>query len=235
LGIGIGKAIFNVEGVVQACASVLSLAKIVQPASDPGLFNLTISEGATLLASATNVGDGGTTGTVVTTPGTSYNLAETAGTATLLSSYNSTWVCTNQGGTQVSSGSGTSFVLVAPVLSPTPASIVCRITNSTNQANLSISKSDGSATYLPGSSAVYVITVSNAGPASVTGAVVNDALPAGVTLSAPWTCSATGGNCSAASGGVIGGQLVTLNVDLGVGGQATINVPVNFSANPADY
>lgn len=104
-------------------------------------------------------------------------------------------------------------------------------------ADLSITKSDGSATYTPGGNATYVIAVSNAGPAAVTGATVSDALPDGVTLSAPWTCAITQGTgtCNPASGGAAGGQAVNLTVDLDAGGQATINVPVTFSANPAAY
>lgn len=104
-------------------------------------------------------------------------------------------------------------------------------------ADLSIAKSDNSSTYAPGGSATYAITVSNAGPAAVTGAAVSDTLPDGVTLSGPWTCSVTQGTgaCSSASGGNAGDQAVNLTVDLDAGGQATINVPVTFNANPAAY
>ena len=114
--------------------------------------------------------------------------------------------------------------------------MVCRITNRTRQADLSISKSDGSTTYTPGGSASYVLTVSNAGPDAVTAAQVSDTLPAGATLSAPWTCSASAGStCSAASGGAAGGTSVSLGVNLINGGQATITVPVSFSADPGAY
>lgn len=235
LGIRIGNAVFTVEGIAQSCAALLSLAKTLQPATDPGLFNLSVSLDGTVLASAADVGDGGTTGAVITTPGSSYDLAETAGTGTMLTPYVSTWACTDQDGNQVSAGSGTSFALIAPALSPAPVTITCRITNRTRQADLSISKTDGSGTYTPGGTATYMITVSNAGPDAVVGAVVNDTLPAGVTLSAPWSCVATAGVCSAASGGAVGDQVVNLSVDLTAGGQATINVPVNFSADPAAY
>lgn len=104
-------------------------------------------------------------------------------------------------------------------------------------ADLSIAKSDNSTTYAPGGSATYAITVSNAGPAAVTGAAVSDTLPNGVTLSGPWTCAVTQGTgaCSLATGGNAGDQAVNLTVDLDAGGQATINVPVTFNANPAAY
>lgn len=235
LGIGIGEAVFTVEGIGQSCAAVLTLTKILQPASNPGLFNLSISQNATVLASATDVGDGGNTGNVITTPGLSYDLAEAAGTGTTLAPYVITWACTDQDGNAISSGTGPTFALTAPAFSASPVTITCRITNRLRQANLSISKSDGSPTYTPGASATYVITVANAGPDAVTGATVSDTLPTGVTLFGPWTCSATAGSCSAASGGSAGDQSINLTVDLTAGGQATINVPVTFSANPAAY
>lgn len=104
-------------------------------------------------------------------------------------------------------------------------------------ADLSIAKSDNSSTYAPGGSATYAITVSNAGPAAVTAATVSDALPGGVALSGPWTCAVTQGTgaCTLPSGGSAGDQAINLTVDLDAGGQATINVPVTFSANPAAY
>ncbi|WP_165782458.1 DUF11 domain-containing protein [Solilutibacter silvestris] len=235
LGIRIGQAVFTVEGIIQACSAVLALTKELLPAGNPGLFNLSISQGATVVTSAANIGNGGITGTVVTTPGAVYALAETAGNGTTLAPYVTTWSCKDQNNTVVSSGSGTSFNYTAPPVGTSPLTVTCRITNRALQADLQISKSDGSGTYTPGGNATYVITVSNAGPDAVTGATVNDSLPNGMSLSGPWTCSATAGACSAASGGSAGGKTVTLNVDLTAGGQATISVPVTFSTNPAAY
>lgn len=235
LGIGIGHGVFSVEGYAQSCAAVLSLVKVLQPETDPGLFNLSISQGATVLASATDVGNNGSTGTVVSTPGQTYDFAETAGTGTVLDPYISTWACTDQDGGTAGSGSGGTFALTAPVLAATAHSITCRITNRTRQANLSISKSDGSPTYTPGGTATYVITVSNAGPDAVAGALVNDTLPAGVTLSAAWSCVATNGACSPASGGTSGDGSVSLSVDLDANGQAQITIPVSYSIDPTDY
>lgn len=235
VGISVGNAVFTVEGAGQSCAAVLSLAKVLQPANDAGLFNLSVSQGGTVLASATNVGDGGATAAVITTPGSNYDLAESAGTGTTLAPYVSTWACEDQNGNAISAGSGTSFTLTAPALSPTPVTLICRITNRTRQADLSISKTDSTGTYTPGGSATYVITVSNSGPDPIVGAAINDTLLPGVTLAAPWTCVATLGACSAANGGVIGDQALSLTIDLTSGGQATIDVPVNFSPDPAAY
>ncbi|MGB8337607.1 MAG: hypothetical protein WCD07_05635 [Burkholderiales bacterium] len=103
-------------------------------------------------------------------------------------------------------------------------------------ADLSISKTDLSTTYTPGTTGTYTLTVSNAGPSNVTGAVVTDNLPLGVTLSGPWSCTAVAGSsCSAASGGAAGGNSVNLTVNLLATGTATITIPVQFSSSPANY
>lgn len=236
LGIRIGQAIFTVESISQSCAATVQLVKTLAPTTDTGVFNLSVAQGATVLASVANVGNNGATTAVVTTPGTVYTLAETAGTATVLARYASTWDCRDGAGTVLTSGTGQNFNFTAPALSAQPLNVVCRITNRTRQADLSITKSDGSGTYTPGGTASYVITVSNAGPDPVTAAQVTDTLPAGATLSAPWSCTASAGSvCSAASGGAAGGTGVSLGVNLINGGQATITVPVSFSADPGAY
>ncbi|MFM8735528.1 MAG: FG-GAP-like repeat-containing protein, partial [Pirellulales bacterium] len=55
-------------------------------------------------------------------------------------------------------------------------------------ADLSVTKTDGSSTYVPGQNVTYTITTTNNGPDPVTGAVVTDVLPTGTTF-----VSATGG------------------------------------------
>lgn len=237
LGIRVGNAVFTVEGVSRSCVATLALAKILAPTTDPGRFNLSISQGATTVASVSNVGNNGSTAPALTTPGLSYDLAETAGTGTLLSSYTTTWACTDQNGTAISSGSGATFSLTAPAAGANPVSITCRITNSRAfRSDVSVTKSDGSGTYTPGGSASYVITVSNAGPDAVSGVVVNDTLPNGARLSAPWTCVATGvGSSCPATGGAAGDAAISLSVSLDATGTATITVPVSFNADPAAY
>lgn len=236
LGIRIGQAVFTVESISQACAATVQLVKTLAPTTDTGVFNLSVAQGATVLASVANVGNNGATTAVVTTPGSIYTLAETAGTATVLARYASTWECKDQAGTTLTSGTGQSFTYTSPALQAQPLNVVCRITNRTRQADLSITKSDGSGSYTPGGSAVYTLIVANAGPDAVTGAQVADTLPAGATLTAPWSCAASAGStCSAASGGTAGGTSVSLGVNLINGGQATITVPVSFSADPTAY
>lgn len=110
----------------------------------------------------------------------------------------------------------------------------CTITNALRQADLSIVKSDGAATYTPGGTASYTLTVTNNGPDAANAAQISDNLPTGVSLSGPWTCSASNGSCPA-SGGAIGDTAVSLNLSLNNGGSATITVPVRFAADSAGY
>lgn len=236
LGIRIGQAVFTVEGVTQACAATLQLVKDLQPTSDTGRFNLSITYNGSTVGSASNVGNNGATAAVITVPGGSYALAETAAAGTTLARYASTWQCTDQSGTVVSSGSGSTFSVQAPAMTATAVTLVCRITNRTRQADLSITKTDGSGTYTPGGTATYTLLVRNDGPDAVTNAQVTDTLPNGATLRGAWTCSASSGSaCAAASGGAVGGNAVNVGVNLINGGQATINVPVSFSSNPGAY
>lgn len=110
------------------------------------------------------------------------------------------------------------------------------VTTITPMADLSITKTDASATYTPGAGASYTITVSNAGPSGVIGAAIADNLPLGVVLGGPLSCTASvGSSCSAPSGGVAGGDAVALTVNLLLSGTATVLVPVQFSGNPASY
>lgn len=101
-----------------------------------------------------------------------------------------------------------------------------------NEADISVVKTDGATTYTPGESGSYTITVSNAGPISVEGALINDTLPNGAT-GATWTCVGAGGSsCATASDS---GNIVNQSVNLAVGGTVTFTVDFTWSTNPADY
>ncbi len=68
------------------------------------------------------------------------------------------------------------------------------------RADLSISKTDGVATYTDGGQTTYTITVSNNGPDAADGASIVDSLPASLS-GATWTCAASGGaTCGVSSG-----------------------------------
>lgn len=98
----------------------------------------------------------------------------------------------------------------------------------TPQVDLAITKSDGVATYVPGQTTQYTITVANSGPSILTGGTLIDTLPAGVT-GATWTASYTGTGSSGATSGA--GNLSTA-ISLGVGGTATfvVRAPVSAAA-----
>lgn len=86
-------------------------------------------------------------------------------------------------------------------------------------ADLGITKTDGAASSIPGTTVVYTITVSNAGPGDVVDASVTDAFPAALS-GCTWTCSASAGSaCTAGGSGNIGDS-----VDLLSGGTATYSV-----------
>ncbi len=236
LGIRIGNAVFTVEGVARSCAATLTLAKVLQPAADPGRFILAITQGATPVASANNVGNGGATAPAVTTPGLSYTLGETAGTGTQLDRYTTAWACVDQDGTAVSSGTGTSFSLTAPAAGANAVAITCSVTNTRAlRSDVSIAKTDSAANYTPGATGTYVITVSNAGPDAASGVAVTDTLPPGMRLSGAWTCVASGGGSCPAGGGAAGDASVSLSVNVDAAGSATITLPVVYSADPAAY
>ena len=96
--------------------------------------------------------------------------------------------------------------LIATVVTPT--------------ADLSISKTDGTATAVPGTTATYTVVVSNSAASSTTSAAVDDVMPAGIT-SDTWTAVASPGSSLAASSGT--GDIHT-SVTLQPGGTATFTV-----------
>jgi uncharacterized repeat protein (TIGR01451 family) len=88
-------------------------------------------------------------------------------------------------------------------------------------ADLSVTKTDGAATYVPGATTTYTIVASNAGPSAVTGATLTDTFPAIVT-SANWSCTGAGGATCPASGS----GSIAASVNLPVGGTVTFTVTV---------
>lgn len=92
-------------------------------------------------------------------------------------------------------------------------------------ADLSITKTDGVTSAIPGGSVTYTITASNAGPDGVTGATVADTFPASLTCT--WTCvGAGGGTCTANGAGNINDA-----VNLPAAGSVTYTA--NCSISPA--
>lgn len=86
-------------------------------------------------------------------------------------------------------------------------------------ADLSITKTDGQTTAVPGLPVTYTIVVTNAGPAAVAGAIVTDAPPA-ILTGVTWTCTASpGSSCPLSGAGAINNP-----VSLLTGGAATFSL-----------
>src|SRR5204863_218126 len=102
------------------------------------------------------------------------------------------------------------------------------------QDALTVTKTDGSATYIPGGTASYTIVVTNAGPSDATSTTVSDPLPSGVTLSANASCVAAG---TAACGTVTGTTGQTsfgtsgASIGAGAGNSLTFTAPVAFASS----
>lgn len=93
-------------------------------------------------------------------------------------------------------------------------------------ADLGISKTDGVTTVPAGTTVVYTIVASNAGPSNAPGAVVADTLPTAVTGS--WTCVGTGGGTCTASGS--GNINDAANIPAGGSVTYTVTASINSSA-----
>jgi uncharacterized repeat protein (TIGR01451 family) len=99
-------------------------------------------------------------------------------------------------------------------------------TATTPEADLSVTKTDGQISAVPGEAVTYAIVVANAGPSVATGAMVTDTPPATLT-GVTWTCSASPGSSCPASGSGSINQLVNLLA----GGTATFTL--TGSVDPA--
>src|SRR5258706_260305 len=94
-----------------------------------------------------------------------------------------------------------------------------------SQFDLSITKTDGSVTAVPGVSLTYTIMAATSGPSNAVGATVADTFPASLT-GVTWTCvGAGGGTCTASGSGNINDT-----VNLPVGGSVTYTVSATISA-----
>ena len=95
---------------------------------------------------------------------------------------------------------------------------------------LGIGKTDGSATYTPGTGATYTITVTNAGPSDATNVTLADTLPVGVTQSVNASCVAgPGANCGVITNLGTGFSVAGAYVPAAAG-NLVYTVPVSFGA-----
>ena len=103
-------------------------------------------------------------------------------------------------------------------------------------AALVVAKTDGSASYAPGGTATYVVTVTNAGPSDALDVTVADTLPPGVLLTAAVTCTATGAaSCGTVTGAIGQGSFGATGARVGAAAADSLvfNVPVAFAAGLA--
>ncbi|MEO7432027.1 MAG: hypothetical protein ABIR62_08380 [Dokdonella sp.] len=128
-------------------------------------------------------------------------------------------------------GSLSNTATIAPpagTTDPTPADNSATDTDTLDpSANLGITKTDGSATYTPGSAISYTLVASNAGPSAVTGATVTDTIPAAIT-GATWTATYAGGATGPANGS--GNIAATVNVPVGATVTFTVGGTVSAAA-----
>ena len=103
------------------------------------------------------------------------------------------------------------------------------LTTLTPSGDLSITKTDGQATDVPGTGISYTIVVSNSGPSHVSGAVVNDPVPDDID-DVVWTAVYSAGSTGPTSGS---GPISDALIDLLAAGTATFTVSgtINPSAS----
>ena len=104
----------------------------------------------------------------------------------------------------------------------------------TFSADLQVSKSDNTTTYIPGAATVYTITVRNNGPFGVLNASVSDPVPAGIpAANVSYTALASTGSTTNVSGTQTGAINDLVGIPMGgtVTYTVTVNVPMSFTGN----
>ncbi len=97
-------------------------------------------------------------------------------------------------------GNLTNTVIISHPADTTPGDNSASDSDTPNyQADLYVTKTDGSATYTPGVGITYTVVIGNNGPSNVSGAVLTDTLPTQAT-SWTWTCSGSSGGASGCDG-----------------------------------
>ncbi len=215
-------------GVVEADLSVT-----LADAPDP----VNAGENLTYTVTATNNGPSDAANVSITLPlpaGTSF--VSVNGGAGAACNAASPVTCTWAGPT--ASGASRVAVIVAAVAPSTTGTLnaTATVTSDTNDPNLAnntatagtavsvvadlaITKTNGVASSTPGTTTVYTIVASNAGPSNAPGSIVADTFPA-ACVGVTWTCTgAGGGTCTANGAGNINDT-----VNLPVGGSVTYSV-----------
>jgi uncharacterized repeat protein (TIGR01451 family) len=112
-------------------------------------------------------------------------------------------------------------LLDASVTDPTPGPTTDSTTSTVDHvADLNVTKTNNTATLIPGRTTSYTIVVSNAGPSTLFNVPVADAVPSAL-LNPTWSCGASAGSTCTDGGGV--GSIAT-TVTLLPGGTATFTL-----------
>ena len=101
-------------------------------------------------------------------------------------------------------------------------------------ANLSVTKNDGTLNYVPGSTTIYTIVVKNNGPFGLQDAQVSDPVPAGIpAANVSYTAVASAGSNTNVTGTMTGAinDLVSLPKDGTVTYTVTVNIPASFTGD----
>ncbi|MEP6954997.1 MAG: hypothetical protein ABI950_13140 [Solirubrobacteraceae bacterium] len=134
---------------------------VAQPGvTDPGRFDIRANGRAATTAS--NVGDGGTTGTVVV-PAGPYVISESARPGTSLADYSAAVSCRDTASGHTATASASAGVLAIMVSAGDAWD--CTITNTRRYAALALAKT-GPATAMAGTAVPYVLTAANIGTVS---------------------------------------------------------------------
>ncbi|MFY0675643.1 MAG: DUF11 domain-containing protein, partial [Bacteroidia bacterium] len=212
----------------------LSIVKVADDAAPK------VGENVVFTLTAANAGPSDATGVVVTDAlptGYTY-VSDNGGTATSESAGTVTWTIGS-----LSDGSNAALEITATVLATGDYENSASITGDQDdpgpgpntdepdvpvvpipQADLSITKTNGQTTYVPGTDVDYTITVTNNGPSAAANVLVVDNLPTGTTGS--WTSTNGGsgtGDLSDTNASIANGATVTYTV--------TVSVPSSFTGN----
>jgi uncharacterized repeat protein (TIGR01451 family) len=200
--------------------------------------------GAQYTITVSNAGPGPTSGTVTVVDTLPVGLTATAISGTGWACVLGTLTCTRSN-VLAASASYPAITLTVTVANNAPASVTNSVTvsgggeiNTGNDtatdpttiiqlADLTITKTDGVASVVPGTATTYTIVVTNNGPSGVTGATVTDAMPAAIA-SDTFTAVATGG----ATGFTASGSgNINDTVNLPAGATITYTVIANVASN----
>ncbi|HYR28282.1 MAG TPA: hypothetical protein VEU30_07425 [Thermoanaerobaculia bacterium] len=168
-----------------------------------GIVNGSVSGSGPVSGDASLPAGNGAAGGTVT-----YSITAAVGAAQCNSVMNTSTIAL-PAGLEEGTSAGAGFTTPAPGGSANDSASV--VLSPACVAALAATKTDGSATYTPGTAATYAITITNGGTAAATDLSVADALPSGVTLTATPTCMATGTATCGTIMGSAGGTAFAVN------------------------